>query len=110
AADTGDQFMKMVSGAMAYRCLEGNSLRNDDFGDARSLLETAKDIAEIAAFETGEYANSSNSFDELAPRFETMAQELLEGANSCGIKLIFSREVEFVQSREGHWGTRALWQ
>jgi hypothetical protein len=98
AADTGEQFLKMVSGAMAYRCLEGNSLRNADFDDARRLLETAKDIAEIAAFETGEHANSSNSFDEPPPRFERMAQELLEDANSCGIKLIFSREVEFVQT------------
>ncbi|WP_175145558.1 hypothetical protein [Paraburkholderia phenoliruptrix] len=101
--------MKMVSGAMAYRCLEGNSLRSDNFDDARRLLETAKDIAEIAAFETGEYANNSNSFDEPAPRFETMAQELLEDANSCGIKLIFSREVEFVQTGQQDIKRRGLY-
>lgn len=99
AADSGDQFMKMTSGAMAYRCIEGNSLRNEDIDEARRLLETAKDIAEIASFESGEFANViAGSFDERNARYESMAQELLVEANSCGLKLIFSREVQFVQT------------
>jgi hypothetical protein len=82
-SDTGGQFMKMVSGAMAYRCIEGNSLRKDDLDDARRVIETAKDIAEIAAFKTGEFANGfGDSFDEPGTRYETMAQELLDDANN----------------------------
>lgn len=99
AADSGEQFIKMVSGAMAYRSREGNSLQTGDLDDARRVLETAKDIAEIASFESGEFADViAGSFDERNGRYESMAQELLDDANACGIKLIFSRDVEFVQT------------
>lgn len=92
AADTGDQFMKMVAGAMAYRCLEGNSLRNDDFDDARRLLETAKDIAEVASFETGEYANSSNSFDEPPPPLRNDGTRAVGGRKQLRHQADFSAE------------------
>jgi hypothetical protein len=98
AADTDEQFMKMASGAMAYRRVEGNSLGSDSLDDARRLLETAQDVAEIAAFESGELANvMDDSFDEPVTLYESTAQTLLDDASSCGIKLIFSREVRFVQ-------------
>jgi hypothetical protein len=100
AASNGGEFMKMVSGAMAYRRLEGQSLRTGDLDEARRLLELAQDVSEVAAFELSEFAGAKVDAptNESDARYEVMAQELLDDAKACGIKLIFSREVQFVQT------------
>ncbi|MGF6571640.1 hypothetical protein ABH945_003761 [Paraburkholderia sp. GAS333] len=97
SADNAEQFTRMVSGAMAYRCIEGDSLGALHLAEARRFLETAKDIAEIIAFDSGDFAMmDGDEATEPTSRHDAMAAELLEDACACGVKLIFSREVEFV--------------
>ena len=100
ATSNGREFMKMVSGAMAYRRLEGQSLRSGDLDEARRLLELAQDVSEVAAFELSEFAGAMVDAPKNEPnaRYEVMTQEVSDDAKACGIKVIFSREVQFVQT------------
>ncbi|MGF7192352.1 hypothetical protein JOE11_005430 [Robbsia andropogonis] len=96
SAESADQFLKMVAGAMAYRCIEGDSVAPSQFADSKRLLETAKDIAEIVAFDSSNFSNVQDEKDEPTSRHEAMAADLLDDARECSIKLIYSREVQFV--------------
>lgn len=97
SANNAEQFIRMVSGAMAYRCVEGHSLRASHLAEAQRLLETAKDIAEIIAFDSSDFAMiDGDEREEPTSRHDAMAAELLENARACGLKLLFSREVEFL--------------
>ncbi|MEX3981854.1 glyoxalase superfamily protein [Paraburkholderia sp. EG287A] len=99
SAENGEQFMKMVSGAMAYELLEGESLKPEDLEEMQRLLETARDIAELSAFEDSDFGGSFSA-DGSLPRHEKMAQELLDDAAAAGIKLILNRHVRFMKMAE----------
>lgn len=70
--------MKMVSGAIAYRRLEGQSLCSGDLDEAHRLLELAQDVSEVAAFEFSEFAGAmvDAQKNESDASYEVMAQEL----------------------------------
>lgn len=96
SADNAEQFIRMVSGAMDYRCVEGDLLGASHVAEAQRLLETAKDIAEIIAYDSSDFAMmDGDETEEPTSRHDAMAADLLEDARACGVKLIFSREVEF---------------
>jgi Glyoxalase superfamily protein len=100
-AENASQFLKLVSGAMAYRAVEGNSLLEEDLPDVQVLLETAKDISELAAFEDGPFSTGEWDAGDPAARLERAAQDLLNEAAAARLKLVIAREVEFVRTGKG---------
>jgi hypothetical protein len=102
SVDTSDQMLKMMSGAMGYTAVMGNSLTASDMSHARKLLDEVRDLSEMYAIANSEPYESAGDSELQAElhknNLDASADALLSDIAKAGFKLILGREIQFMRS------------